>query len=91
MPQCGKWIIDPIPLPAPRILPTTSAVILYLLFPGLIRLLLLRLLLPLRSSFLPLLLGVLVRFMLEDASVVNAANVFLAHDAVLGPEDEVSA
>lgn len=52
---------------------------------------LLRLPLSLRSGFLPLLLGVLVRFVLENASVVDAANVFLAHDAVLGPEEGVSA
>ena len=82
---------DPIPLPTPRILPTMFAVLLRLLFRGLLRLLLLRLLLELRPSFLPLLVGVLVRFVPEDASVVDAANVFLAHDAVLRPEEEVSA
>jgi hypothetical protein len=79
---------DPIPLLTPRILPTMFAVLLRLLFRGLLRLLLLRLLLSLRSSFLPLLVGVLVRFVPEDVSVVDAANVFLAHDAVLGPEEE---
>lgn len=75
--------------PTPRILPTMFAVLFRPLFRGLLRLLLLRLLLS-RSSFLSLLLGVHVRFVPEDASIVDAANVFLAHDAVLGPE-EVSA
>ena len=62
---------DPIPLPTPRILPTTSTVLLRLLFPGRLRFLLLRLLLLLRSSFLPPLFGVLVRFILKDASVAE--------------------
>lgn len=47
--------------------------------------------LSLCSGFLPLLLGVLVRFVPEDVPVVDAANVFLAHDAVLVQEEEVSA
>ena len=37
-----------------------------------------------------LLLGVLISFELEDAAVVDSANIVLAHDTIFRPEQEIS-
>jgi hypothetical protein len=41
------------------------------------------------TAMMSLLLGVLIGFELEDAAVVDSANIVLAHDTIFRPEQEI--
>jgi hypothetical protein len=41
------------------------------------------------TAMMSLLLGVLIGFELEDAAVVDSADIILAHDAIVRPEQEI--